>query len=389
DPKTGGILAMGNRPSYNPNNPENVENWYNDVISTPFEPGSTTKMFTWAAAIDSGVYNGEEYYQSGKYVVNEKIEPINDHNGGAGWGAITYNEGFRRSSNVAASKLVWEKMGADTFLEYLERFDFDKTTGIDLPNEVAGNILYNWPSEKLRAAFGQGSTFTPIQQIKAASAIANDGKMVKPYVIEKIVDPNSGETIEEREPEIVGEPISKETADQMLELLDSVVNSKEGTGKPYRLDDYTVVGKTGTAQIPDPEGRGYMSGRENNIFSFLGMAPKDDPQLIMHVSVKQPELPADESGSAPVAFIFKNVMENGLHYLNIEPDKENEQETIETVTFPAVKGKEAKKVEKELEKSGATITVVGKGNKVTDANVEEGSSFFPNQRIILLTETPA
>src|SRR5699024_6416149 len=130
------------------------------------------------------------------------------------------------------------------------------------------------------------------------------------------------------------------------------------------------------------------SGRENNIFSFLGMAPKDDPQLIMHVSVKQPELPADESGSAPVAFIFKNVMENGLHYLNIEPDKENEQETIETVTFPAVKGKEAKKVEKELEKSGATITVVGKGNKVTDANVEEGSSFFPNQRIILLTDKP-
>src|SRR5699024_6625103 len=124
NPKTGGILAMGNRPSYNPNNPENVENWYNDVISTPFEPGSTTKMFTWAAAIDSGVYNGEEYYQSGKYVVNEKIEPINDHNGGAGWGAITYNEGFRRSSNEAASKLVWEKMGADTFLEYLERFDF-------------------------------------------------------------------------------------------------------------------------------------------------------------------------------------------------------------------------------------------------------------------------
>src|SRR5699024_2551172 len=202
DPKTGGILAMGNRPSYNPNNPENVENWYNDVISTPFEPGSTTKMFTWAAAIDAGVYNGDELYKSGTYLVNEKIEPINDHNQGAGWGSISFDEGFRRSSNVAASKLVWEKMGTDTFLEYLQKFGFDEVTNIDLPNEVAGQILYNWPSEKLRTAFGQGSTITPIQQIKAATAIANEGKMLQPYIIKKIVDPTSGDVIEENKPTV-------------------------------------------------------------------------------------------------------------------------------------------------------------------------------------------
>ena len=388
DPKTGAILALGNRPSFNPNNPKDVENWYNDVISTPFEPGSTTKMFTWAAAIDSGNYNGNEYYQSGRYVVNEKIEPINDHNQGAGWGSITFDEGFRRSSNVAASKLVWEKMGAETFLEYLERFDFDKKTDIDLPNEVAGKILYNWPSEKLRAAFGQGSTTTPIQQVKAASAIANKGKMVKPYVIQKIVDSNTGDVIEEKEPVVVGEPISEETAAQMLDLLESVVNSKDGTGKPFRLDDYTVAGKTGTAQIPNSNGKGYLKGSHNNIFSFLGMAPKDDPQLIMHVSVKQPKLEPGQSGSEPVSFIFNNVMENGLHYMNIEPDKETEQSTAETETFPEVLNKDVKTVTKQLEKAGANITVIGNGEKIVAANIAEGDKFFPNQRIMLLTDKP-
>src|SRR5699024_2799327 len=111
NPKTGEILAMSNRPSYNPNSPDDVKNWYNDVISTPVEPGSTIKMFTWAAAMEAGVYNGEETFKSGKYVVNPKVETINDHNNGDGWGTIDYDEGFRRSSNVAASKLAWEKIG--------------------------------------------------------------------------------------------------------------------------------------------------------------------------------------------------------------------------------------------------------------------------------------
>src|SRR5690625_4752897 len=107
--KTGEVVAMSNRPSYNPNNPSDVQNWYNDVISTPVEPGSTVKMFTWAAAIDAGVYVGDEKYKSGRYQVNERMESINNHNGRKGWGSITFDEGFQRSSNVAASRLVWEK----------------------------------------------------------------------------------------------------------------------------------------------------------------------------------------------------------------------------------------------------------------------------------------
>lgn len=386
--KTGEILAMGSRPSFNPNNPEQVENWYNDVISIPVEPGSTAKIFTWAAAIEEGVYNGNELFQSGKYVVNEKIEPINDHNQGRGWGKISFDEGFRRSSNVAASKLVWEKLGTDTFLEYLQKFHLDEPTNIDLPNEVPGQILYNWPSEKLRTAFGQGSTITPIQQIKGVSAIANEGKMLKPFVVKKVVDPNSGEVVSENSPEVVGEPISKETAQQMIELLDDVVTEKDGTGRKYQLDDYSVVGKTGTAQIPNPNGSGYLTGRENNIFSFLGMAPKEDPQIIMHVSVKQPSLSQTETGSDPVAFIFNHVMENALHYLNIEPDKEDEQEEIDVVEIPQITNKKVTTVQKDLEKLGFEVSVVGEGEQVAAANVEAGEKLLPRQRIILITDKP-
>ena len=388
NPKTGEILAMSNRPSYNPNSPDDVKNWYNDVISTPVEPGSTMKIFTWAAAIEEGVYNSDETFKSGKYTVNPKVETINDHNQGKGWGVIDYDEGFRRSSNVAASKLVWEKLGTETFLEYVKSFEFDKETNIDLPNEVAGKVLYDWPSEKLRAAFGQGSTVTPIQQMKAATAIVNGGDMVEPYVIKKVIDPDTGETLEENESKVVGSPISEDTADQMIDLLDAVVNEKDGTGKPYRLEDYSVIGKSGTAQIPNPDGGGYLTGSENNIYSFMGMAPKDDPQILMHVSVTQPKLEDGESGSDAVSFIFNNVMENGLHYLNIEPDKEKVIDPIQSITFPDVQDKATSEVKAQLEQDGIDATFIGKGKQVVDSNLREGTKVLASHKVLIMTDQP-
>ncbi|KNE20080.1 penicillin-binding protein [Virgibacillus pantothenticus] len=390
NPKTGEVIAMGNRPSYNPNNPTDVENWYNDVVSTPFEPGSTMKMFTWAAAIEEGVYNGTEAYKSGQYQPNEKIKPVRDHNGGAGWGPISYNEGFERSSNVAASKLVWEKIGSDKYLEYLKAFQFDQKTNIDLPNEVAGKILYNWPAEKLTTAFGQDTTMTPIQQMKAATAIANNGKMLQPYIIDKLTEADKQKPIKEKQPKVVGEPISKATSKQVLQLLDLAVNGEHATGKNFQLDGYKVGGKTGTAQIPNPDG-GYLIGRENYIFSFLGMAPIDNPQLMMYVSVKQPKLGEKkdgslEMGSDPVAFIFKHVMENGLHYLNIDPDKQK-MDNVKHIEIPSVVGKSGEAVAKELTEKGLRVTTTGKG-KILKSNVQEGDQVLPNDHIMLITEKP-
>ncbi|WP_010530446.1 penicillin-binding protein [Lentibacillus jeotgali] len=385
DPKTGEILAMSNRPSYNPNNPSDVENWYNDVIATPVEPGSTMKMFTWAAAIEEGVYNGDESLESGTYKISDRVAPVRDHNGGEGWGSITYDEGFARSSNVAASKLVWEKIGTEKYLEYLKGFDFDEKTGIDLPGEATGQLVYNYPRDKITTAFGQASTVTPIQQMKAASAIANDGKMVKPYVISKKVDSSTGETIEEKSPEVTSKPISKETSDQVMNLLGSVVSSENGTGKEYKLDDYSVAGKTGTAQIS--EDGSYLTGHGNYMYSFLGMAPKDDPQLLMYVSVKQPDLKATETGSAPVSFIFKNVMENSLHYLSIEPDKETDKQ-IEPVELPEMTGKETSGIQEELASKGLNVSVIGSGKTIKKASAAAGDELLPGDRIILITDEP-
>lgn len=386
--KTGEILAMSSRPSFNPNNPGDVENWYNDVISTPVEPGSTVKMFTWAAAIEEGVYDGSETYMSGSYNVNERIPPIRDHNGGEGWGTISYDEGFEHSSNVAASKLVWEKIGTEKFLEYIHAFDLDKTTGIDLPGEVAGSVLYNWPREKLTASFGQGSTMTPIQLMKAATAIANDGTMLQPYVIKRIVDSTTRDVIEQKEPTVVSEPISQETAAQVRELLRRVVEEENGTGKPFRLENYTMGGKTGTAQIPDPNG-GYLTGREEFLFSFLGMAPIEDPELIIYVSVQQPDLEPTEYGSKPVSFIARNVMENSLHYLEIEPENQESEAPIEKTEVPALIDKNTEETVKGLQDNELKVTVVGNGEKIKQANVTEGETVLSNRHIILVTDEPS
>src|SRR5699024_11113560 len=218
---------------------------------------------------------------------------------------------------------------------------------------------------------GQSSTMTPIQQMKAASAISNKGKMLRPYVIDKIVDPDTDEVIEQSEPKVVGEPISEDTADKVVDLMASVVNEKDGTGHKFKLDDYSMAGKTGTAQIPNDHGKGYMQGRENNIFSFIGMAPEDDPEILMHVFVTQHSL--------------KDVMSNALHYLNIEPDKDDEVKKVETIEAPETEGKNTKKVKKDLKDAGVETIVVGDGKKVKQANITPGEKLYKTKRVILIT----
>ncbi|UFU00936.1 penicillin-binding protein [Radiobacillus kanasensis] len=382
DPKTGQVLAMANRPSYNPNDIGDVSNWYNDSISNPFEPGSTMKIFTLASAIAEGVWNPNDVYKSGTYSVQGGS--ISDWN--TGWGTISYLEGIQRSSNVGAAKLAYEKIGPERFLEYLNAFDFDQKANIDLPGEVAGQILYRYSIEKVTTAFGQGTTVTPIQLMKAATSVANDGKMMKPYVISKIVDPNSNKVVQETKPEVVSEPITADTAKKVRDILETVITSENGTGKVYKLNDYTVAGKTGTAQIPGPDGK-YLTGEENYVFSFLGMAPKEDPELMMYVSVKQPTLSKNESGSEPVSFIFKNVMENSLHYLNIKPDQEDNG-NISTVEVPNLTNQSVASATDQLSKLGFKVSTIGNGQTVTGVYPQAGVTALPNERVLLLTDQP-
>ncbi|MFE8695283.1 penicillin-binding protein [Cytobacillus sp. FJAT-53684] len=384
DPKTGEILAMSQRPSFHPKTKEGIsDTWHNEAVENSFEPGSTMKIFTLAAAVEEGVFNPNELYKSGRYAVDPKSRPVGDHNNGQGWGTISYYEGVLRSSNVAFAKIVKEKLGYETFREYLSKFKLDQPTGIELPNEAAGKIQYEWPRDKATTGFGQASAITPIQQVQAATAVANDGTMMKPHVISKIVDPNKKDTVEKTEPEVAGNPISAETAKEVREILEDVVSAPKGTGYGlFNIDGYEISGKTGTAQIPKPGG-GYLTGRQNLFFSFLGMAPTDDPKLIVYVAVEQPQIDIHTVGAQPVADIFKPVMKSSLQYLNIEPEV---QEKAQFEKIPSVIGSSIEEAKNILSKNGVNPIVMGKGKKVIGQLPEKDTKLMTGENVVLLTD---
>jgi penicillin-binding protein 2B len=384
DPKTGQILAMGSRPTFDLNTREGLtDNWNNDAISYRYEPGSTMKIFSLAAAIEEGVYNGSELYQSGSYSLPKDPVPVYDHNR-SGWGTISFDEGVQRSSNVAFALLA-DKMGTDTLLKYIHAFGMNEPTGIDLPDETTSNINYNYYRDRISTAFGQGSAFTPIQQIQAATAIANNGKMMQPYVIDKIVDPNTNEVVLENKPKQKGNPISEKTANKVLEVLESVVSSENGTGRPYSIEGYKVAAKTGTAQIPGPGG--YLSGHGEYIYSITGMAPADDPELLMYVAVEKPKIAQHENGAGPVSGVFNSVMRRSLQYLSIQPD-ENQQNTPKKksvgMKVPNFVGENIQDVS--AGSNGPEYVIVGEGSKVLKQTPQPGREVIEGERVILLTE---
>lgn len=381
DPKTGKILAMGQRPSFDPNL-RNITSYNNDVISYAYEPGSTMKIFTLGAAIEEGVYNGNATFKSGSYSIEGK--DIFDHNG-SGWGEITYDEGVQRSSNVAFSYITDKLLGTDRLYQYLNSFGLTSKTGIDLPNEVNSNINYEFHRDKVSTSFGQASAVTPIQQVQAATAIANNGKMMKPYIIEKIVDKDKDTIVKDTKPSVVGQPISEKTSKEVLNLLETVVSSDKGTGKPFRIEGYQVAGKTGTAQIYSTEG-GYLSGNDNHIFSFLGMAPKDDPELIVYVAVQKPKLEG-KAGSVPVSMIFNTVMKNSLQYMKITPSEDESASDVkvakEELKLPNLINMNTSEATKQIEVLGLKPIVLGSGQKIISQNPEANSAVILNEKVML------
>ncbi|WP_423801633.1 penicillin-binding protein [Neobacillus sp. SAB-20_R2A] len=383
DPKTGEILAMGQRPSFDPKTKDGIDkSWHNEAIETSFEPGSTMKIFTLAAAVQENVFDPNELYQSGSYRVTDKDKAIHDHNG-SGWGSITYLEGVQRSSNVAFAKIAKEKLGFERFREYLTKFGFDKPTGIELPNETSGKIQYTYPIEKITTAYGQGTAITPMQQIQAATAVANGGKMVKPHVVKKIINHDTGETIKEETAEVVSSPISAETASKVLDYLETVVTSPKGTGGRYKIDGYSVAGKTGTANIPGPDGK-YLSGVNNYMFSFLGIAPKEDPKLIVYVAVQQPDLKGLDAGQGaiPVSAIFNPVMQNSLHYLNIQPSTTEKTNVSE---LPDLQGMDVNEAVKSLKDKGIEAVVLGTGTEVDKQLPKAGTEILEGEKVVIRT----
>ncbi|ATP39251.1 penicillin-binding protein [Solibacillus sp. R5-41] len=381
NPKTGEILAMSQRPTFDPDTRVGLEtNWLNDVVENTIEPGSTFKAFTVAAAVDSGNWHPNAKYQSGTYKVYK--DTIRDHNQ-YGWGPITYLEGLQRSSNTAMTNLL-DIMGWETYEKYLKAFGFGQKTGIDLPGEASGVINSRYPLEKYTTTFGQGSTVTPIQLIQGITAIANDGKMMQPYVIDKIVNPNTEEVVLQSKPTEKGQPIKPESAKTVRELLASTVYGEAGNAKRFQIEGYEVAGKTGTAQMPKANGLpGYDWGKNEFLYSFLGMVPVDDPQLVVYVAVAKPKLAATEAGSEPVSQVFNSVALNSLKYMNINPSDVAE---VQTKTLPNLVGNHTDQVVAELEGDGLKPIIIGEGGQILEQYPKADTVLTKDSIVFLKTD---
>lgn len=385
DPNTMEILALANRPDFDPNeyNKANVEDFTNLAISSPYEPGSTMKILTLAAAVEEGIWDPDATYMSGKYSSKEITPPINDHNNGQGWGEITFLEGIQRSSNVAVT-ILGLQLGKEVLYDYYTRFGMEEKTGIDSPYEKVGKLPNKKtapPRDIAVTTFGQGFSATAIRQVTAISAAINGGKLMQPYLVKEIRDPNTGEVVESFSPTFVRQVISPQTSKVVREVLETVVSSPVGTGRNYAIDGYRIGGKTGTAQKVDETGK-YAEGKF--IYSFVGFAPADNPKLLVYIAVNEPDITVNSS-SAVVGKIFRDVMKNSLQYLQVEPEMVDQQSIFEhvgEVTVPDLIGAYSAIAQQKAISLGLQPHIIGDGELVLkqypspDSIIDEGSRIY-------------
>lgn len=376
DAKTGAIVAATQRPTFNAQTKVGLSDMWRDIlVEDGFEPGSTMKILTMAAAINSGNYNANATYKSGTYKINNQT--VSDWNT-SGWGNITYRDAFIRSSNVGMAHLE-QIMGAKTWLKYIKSFGLLKSTDSGLPNEAKGSIEYKYPIEQANTAYGQGINVTVFQMLQAFSAITNNGKMVKPQLVRKIVNPNSGKIVYKFNKKVVGTPIKSSTAKKVLSMMQDVVYNPNGTGSAFKINGYRIGVKTGTAQIGDSTGTGYLKGEMNYIFSVAGVAPANNPKYILYITMKQPTTFAGGTSGEMLASVFNPLLKRALDE-NVTQITSNTQVTIGNYI-----GKNSTKIKNSLNSEGLLVTEIGSGSKIIDQSETAGSTSLSGERVILLT----
>ena len=361
DAKTGKILGYSTTPSYDPNK-RNITNYLDSNSSIAFEPGSTMKTYTYMAALEAGVYKGSDIYKSGTFTAKDKTI-IKDWNN-VGWGWITYDQGYIYSSNIAVVNIMDKYMDSKTLKKYLIKLGFGAKTGVfecdidgtDKSLEQGGKIDFKYETEIFNAAFGQGITTTPLQHIKALTSIANNGELLKPYLVDKVVDA-SGKVVFENSRTSLGTVAKESTINYMKNLMWHNINDNDGAGHAYAIKGYDIIGKTGTAQIPKENGKGYEKGESAYNRSIAIMYPKDNPQIIIYGVVKHSAL------ANPLAKAVKEIVVNTSKYYNIydENKKVNDKETH---TIDNYINEDVTEVSKVIKEKGVTLYTFGKGNKV-------------------------
>ena len=377
DAKTGAILGTSTSPSFDPNK-RDITNYLDLMVASPYEPGSTMKTFTYMTAMENGVYDGTETYKSGTYTASDGTE-IGDWDRN-GWGIISFDKGYAMSSNVGVINMINRHMSSVMLRQYYKKLGFGRKTGIELPNESKGNLEFKYETEIYNAGFGQGITTTPIQNVKALTPLTNDGMLLKPYIISKIIDKETGEVVLEKEREEVERVASTQTVQKMLQLMDDCVNGYGNTGSGYRIDSGELIGKTGTAQIANERGGGYLSGKEDIISSFSGIYPKSNPQIIIYASVKKPS----GGSQKPVSNAVKEIVENVSKYYG-NTDSISTETDVHSYKVPSFLNKKLDSAKVSLEANGIHYVVYGNGNKIVQQSPNANEEITNKDTVYLIT----
>ena len=379
DAKTGDILASGGTPSFNPNL-RDLTSYQNPLISNAFEPGSTMKTYTYMCAIEKGVYNGEETFRSGTIEVADAV--IKDWNN-TGWGIINYDKGFEYSSNVGVTNMIGHFLDRDELKECFKKYGFGSHTGIDLAKEISGTLGFKYPVEVANATFGQGINTTAIQHLKALSMIANNGKELTPHVVSKIVDPNTNKVTYERKVEETDALVSGTTVEKIKSLMYNVVNSddSQATGKKYQIEGFNVIGKTGTSQIYDEQKGGYLKGENDYIYSFAGMFPKDNPEVLIYVAIKKPNTPSANTISESTVKLMKNIAK----YRDMVTEGNKIKSSVTSLTLDTYINKKTEDVKRIMDENNIQTVIIGDGDKVIAQSPGKGETVLSYDKVFLIT----
>ena len=384
DPNSGEILALSNRPTYNPNNYKNYnQEIYNRNLGVwkCFEPGSTFKVFSFAAGLEEKKFNmyKDTYYDKGYEIVGGRT--IKSWKKG-GHGLQTFLEVLENSSNPGFVEIS-RRIGVDKLYDYIIDFGFNSKTNVDIEGEAKG-IFFSKDNyhelENATSSFGQGISTTPIQMITAFSSLINGGFLYQPYIVKEIVHPSTDDVILTRNPTVKRKVISKETSDLMRIALESVVAN--GSGRNAYIDGYRVGGKTGSAQIA--ENGVYLASEY--ILSFIGAAPMNDPRIVVYIALEKPKSTIQYGGTV-AAPIVKNVLYDSMKIMNIKenydgPKKEYtwmDKKSYEVLDYVGLNKKEVKSKYFKFE-------FIGTGNKVIDQIPKKNTFMNEGNTIVIILE---
>ena len=382
EPATGKILAMACKPDFDPNDYQNADKDvynHNIPIWKTYEPGSTFKIITFASALNENLFDMDKdtYYDQGYEIVSgARIKSWKK----GGHGLQTFREVLQNSSNPGFVE-IGRRLGKDKLYEYVKKFGLTEKTGIDLPGESKG-IMFDYDAfnelEQATVAFGQGISVTPMQLVRAVCACVNGGTLYQPYLVDKIIDSYTNDIIYEKQPEVLRTVISEEASKKIRDALETVVT--DGGGKNAYIDGYRIGGKTGTAQ--KAVNGSYVDG--GYILSFIGIAPIDDPQIVLYVAMDNPKN-CVQYGGTTVAPIARKMLVDILPSMGIEKVSSQRQKAYTITDTKTVKVENyIGKTKKEVSNPELKFKFIGEGDKVIDQLPRVGEYVEAGSTIVIM-----